>query len=175
VLPVTHQRRTEGKTMFSYLKIDLQQLLDEGISREAAIDLMVNKVESEKSKRKQTIEEAVNIAASYTVSQAFSQHRRTICHRADKICRDRGKGAAVLKEKIAGLMGFRLPCGTALADATGTDCAEAADFYSANAKVHQHRANFLRQIADRAGKKCVSKVLKESDLQQAYDNAGSMQ
>ena len=72
-------------------------------------------------------------------------------------------------------MGFRLPCGTALSAATGTDCAEAADFYSSNAKIHNHRANFLRQIADRVGKKYVGNVLKESDLQQAYDNAGSIQ
>jgi len=160
--------------MFSYLKIDLQSLLDEGISRKNAIDLVIDTVEAEKSKRKQIIEEAVNIAASYTVAQAFTEHRRAICRRADKICLDRKKGADVLKEKIAGLMSFRLPCGTALEDATGIECAEAAEFYSTTAKVHTHRANFLQQIADRVGKKCVGNVLKESDLQQAYDNAGSL-
>jgi len=161
--------------MFDYLRIDLQTLLDEGISRSDATALVVQLVEAEEVKRKQVIEEAVNIAASCAVSQALTAHRRTIFRRAEKISRDRANGTDIIKEKLAGLMGFRLPSGTALKDATGVECAEAAKFYMSSSMVHYHRANFLQQIADRVGKNVVGNTLQETDLQQAYETAGRLE
>lgn len=157
--------------MFTHLKIDLQNLLDDGISREDAIVLVITSVEKEKLKRKQTIKEAVEIAAGHTVSKAFSAHRATICKRAEKITRARKQNTETMRNKVAGLMKFRLPSGVAFEHATGSDCAEAAVFYMTNATVHYHRAMFLRKVADLAGKKRVSEVLQEADLQQAYESA----
>lgn len=161
--------------MFDYLRSEVQRLLDEGITRDDAVSFVVKSVEETKNKRKMVIEEAVNVAASHTVSQAFTQHRRSICRRAEAIGKSRENGGEALKEKVAGLMNFRLPSGAPLASATGNDCIVAADSYMTSARVHYHRASFLRDIGARAGKSRVGDVLTEDDLQDAYENAGVLE
>jgi len=157
--------------MFNELRTELQELLDSGISREEAINYVAQAVEDQKTKRRATIQEAVDIAASHTASLAIRDHRRSICQRAETITRSRENGSAILKERVAGLMGFRLPNGAPLSDSTGDECMEASEHYMKSAQCHFHRAEFLRDIANRAGKKLVGKVLTESDLQDSYENA----
>lgn len=157
--------------MFDYLRTEVQKLLDEGITRDDAIAFVIKSVDETKKKRRLVIEEAVNIAASHTVSQAFTQHRRSICRRAEAITKSRENGGETLKDRVAGLMMFRLPSGTPLSDATGNECIIAADFYSTSARVHYHRASFLRAVGVRAGEARVGDVFDEDGLQDAYENA----
>ena len=157
--------------MFDNLRNDLQKLLDDGISREAAVVYVANEAETNKPKRRETIKEAVDIAVTRTVARAIQDHRRSICRRAEGIAEARAQGSKKLAEKVAGLMGYRLPSGVALSEATGPECEEAANFYLQNAEVHYRRASFLREVAHRVGTSVVGEVLQEADLQDSYEKS----
>ena len=157
--------------MFNELREDLQKLLDDGISKPAAVEFVADAAENNKSKRRQTIKEAVDIAVLHTVSKALTEHRRGICRRAESIQQARIDGSAKIRAKVAGLMSFRLPSGVSLAESTGTDCREAANLYMQTSKVHYHRASFLAEIASRVGDSVVADVMDEDALQTTYESA----
>ena len=157
--------------MFNELREALQKFLDDGISKPAAIEFVADAAEKDKSTRRKTIKEAVDIAVQHTVSGAIKDHRRNICRRAEAIQQARIDGSEKIRAKVAGLMGFRLPSGTPLGEATGTDCQEAANLYMQTSKVHYHRASFLANIANRVGDSVVSDVMDEDALQTTYEGA----
>jgi hypothetical protein len=157
--------------MFYELRKKLQDRIDDGISRDDAIKHVINLVLKNKSETEAVVEEAINIAASDTVSRAISDHRRAICLRAESISKARETGSENLKKKVAGLMKLRLPSGLVLSEATGPECMEAYTFYMKSASVQYHRGQFLRDVANIAGDACVKDVLDEDRLQKLYEDA----
>ena len=157
--------------MFAELKKEIQDRIDIGISRDDAVRHVIDTVINTKPINKKVVEEAVHIAAQHTVSQAFTEHRRSICDRADRIGRLREEGTKNLKEKVAGLMEFRLPNGLTLSEATGSECTDAANYYMHSSRTQYHRASFLYGVASAVGDSYVKDVLKEEDLQNSYEKA----
>lgn len=161
--------------MFAELRNQLQDALDDGVPFDDAIESIVSLVLSDEEKITPVVREAVKVASRYTTRAAVSDQRRLIWSRANKLQRNRADSKKRITKAVAGLMKFRLPGGKTISEATGTECAEAAEFYMSIAKTEYHRAKWLEKVASAAGGRKVGKALSETKLQKLYESAGVFQ
>lgn len=157
--------------MFAKLREIIKAELDRGEAIQVVSRRALDKVLSDAVLNSEVVSEAIEIACAETVRASVRDGRSAICRRADLAIKSRQSVSESLKERVTGLMDFRLPGGKPLRESTGTECLEAATFYFKIAETNRVRGVFLSRIADKAKGRRVGEVLSENICQKIYKEA----
>ena len=157
--------------MFSELRLIIREKIDSGESVEKASAFALNAALSDPELNKAVLFEAIQIACKSIVMTSIRDSRGAICKRADAYGSKRKIKSEELKDRIAGLLQFRLPGGKILKESTSEECREAALFYNKIAETNRVRGSFLMRVATAAKGKIVGDAITEEQCEKFYKEA----
>lgn len=157
--------------MFARLRKMISDEISAGTQFDSAMIRVGHEIKNNMPLTDEVIAEALEIASRSVGRMAIRDSRAAVCRRADSAREGSAKKTEALKEKVAGLLDFRLPGGKPIKDATGSECIEAAVFYHKIAETNRIRGRFLMLVGKKAGDKLVSEVIDEKRCKKLYKEA----
>ena len=157
--------------MFARLRKMISEQIDSGESFDEAMSQVADEIRKNMPLTEEVIEEAVQIASMSVGRMVIRDSRAAVCKRAESVKQHAMGRTEELKEKVAGLLEFRLPGGKPIREATGTECIEASTFYYKIAETNRVRGRFLLMVGQKAGKMLVGQALDEQVCHRLYKEA----